>query len=117
MHVFVQLLFVLPVWVRKEARKAEEKNTDLQDIREQLRKMAFGKANDCVRLALGEYGDIDKLDLALLTEIKRNDKGGVELKLLDRTAILAQLAELAVQSGKDDSVRQLLQALRSEENE
>ena len=64
--------------------------TDLEKIRRQLRKMAFGKPNDCVKLALSEYDDIAKLDLSMLTEIKRSDKGGVELKLLDRTKILAR---------------------------
>ena len=41
--------------------------TDLEKIRQQLRKMAFGKPNDCVKLAMCEDVDIEKLDLSMLT--------------------------------------------------
>ena len=41
--------------------------TDLEKIRRQLRKMAFGKPNDCVKLAMCEDVDIEKLDLSMLT--------------------------------------------------
>ena len=85
--------------------------TDLEKIRRQLRKMAFGKVNDCVTLALSEYEDIAKLDLSMLTEIKRSEKG-VEVKLLDRTKILAQLAELAAEEQDGAAARQLLRALQ-----
>lgn len=61
--------------------------TDLEKIRRQLRKMAFGKPNDCVKLAMCEDVDIEKLDLSMLTEIKRSEKGTVEIKLLDRTKV------------------------------
>ena len=61
--------------------------------------MAFGKVNDCVKLALSEYEDIAKLDLSMLTEIKRNEKGSVEIKLADRTKALEQLAALAESEG------------------
>ena len=47
---------------------ARERKTDLEKIRQQLRKMAFGKPNDCVKLALCEDVDIEKLDLSMLTE-------------------------------------------------
>ena len=73
---------------------ARERKTDLEKIRQQLRKMAFGKPNDCVKLALCEDVDIEKLDLSMLTEIKRSEKGTVEIKLLDRTKVLEQLAAL-----------------------
>ena len=79
--------------------------------------MAFGKVNDCVKLALSEYEDIAKLDLSMLTEIKRSDKGGVELKLLDRTKILAQLAQLCEDDERSQTARQLLRALEQDEDE
>ena len=87
------------------------KRSDLERIRAQLRKLAFGKVNDCVKLALSEYEDIAKLDLSMLTEIKRSEKG-VEVKLLDRTKILAQLAELAAEEQDGAAARQLLRALQ-----
>ena len=79
--------------------------------------MAFGKVNDCVKLALSEYEDIAKLDLSMLTEIKRSDKGGVELKLLDRTKILAQLAQLCDDEERSQTARQLLRALEQDGDE
>lgn len=88
---------------------AREKLTDLEKIRRQLRRMAFGKPNDCVKLALCADVDIEKLDLSMLTEIKRSEKGTVEIKLLDRTKVLEQLAALA-ESG-DGAAERFLQAL------
>ena len=88
---------------------ARERKTDLEKIRQQLRKRAFGKPNDCVKLALCEDVDIEKLDLSMLTEIKRSEKGTVEIKLLDRTKVLEQLAALA--DGGNDGAERFLQAL------
>ena len=64
-----------------------------QDVTHRLAELAFGKANDCVRLALEDEPSLDKLDLSLLSEVKRNDKGTVEIKLIDRLRALEQLAE------------------------
>ena len=88
---------------------ANGKKSDLERIRRQLRKLAFGKANDCVKLALCEDVDIEKLDLSLLTEIKRSERGTVEVKLLDRTKVLEQLAQMA--EGGDEKAEEFLQAL------
>ena len=82
---------------------ARERKTDLEKIRQQLRKMAFGKPNDCVKLALCEDVDIEKLDLSMLTEIKRSEKGTVEIKVLEQLAALAD--------GGDDGAERFLQAL------
>jgi hypothetical protein len=62
------------------------------------------KSNDAVKLAYLE-GDhlaeqIDGLDLSLLSELKRNANGTVEIKLVDRVKALAQLAAL-LQSSPD----------------
>ena len=48
-----------------------------QDVTRRLAELAFGKANDCVRLALEDAPDLGKLDLSLLSEVKRNEKGTV----------------------------------------
>jgi hypothetical protein len=63
--------------------------------------LAFGKANDCVRLALEDEPMLSKLDLSLLSEIKRNEKGTVEIKLIDRLKALEQLAQAAGQEKAD----------------
>ena len=88
---------------------ANGKKSDLERIRRQLRKLAFGKANDCVKLALCEDVDIETLDLSMLTEIKRSDKGTVEVKLLDRTKVLEQLAQMA--DDGDEKAEEFLQVL------
>ena len=81
-----------------------------RDVTRRLAELAFGKANDCVRLALEDDPRLDKLDLSLLSEVKRNDKGTVEIKLIDRLRALEQLAQVAEESGED--LEQFLKALR-----
>ena len=71
-----------------------------RDVIRRLAQLAFGRANDCVRLVLEEAPDLDGLDLSLLSEVKRNEKGTVEVKLMDRIRALEQL--LAVGSESTD---------------
>ncbi len=83
-----------------------------RDVTRRLAELAFGKANDCVRLALEDEPLLDKLDLSLLSEVKRNDKGTVEIKLIDRLRALEQLA-LVAEDEKTD-LEAFLQALQEE---
>ena len=71
------------------------------DVARRLAELAFGKANDCVRLVLDGEAKMDALDLSLLSEVKRNDKGAVEIRLIDRLRALEQLAQLASEGGSD----------------
>lgn len=71
-----------------------------EDVTRRLAELAFGKPNDCVRLALDETARLEKLDLSLLSEIKRSEKGMVEIKLIDRLKALEQLSQL---TGEDSS--------------
>ena len=80
------------------------------DVARRLAELAFGKANDCVRLALEDDPLLDKLDLSLLSEVKRNDKGTVEIKLIDRLRALEQLALVAEEEKTD--LESFLQALQ-----
>ena len=81
-----------------------------QDVTRRLAELAFGKANDCVKLALEEDICLDDLDLSLLSEVKRNDKGTVEIKLIDRLRALEQLAQTAGEEKTDmDAFLQALQ--------
>ena len=84
-----------------------------QDVTRRLAELAFGRANDCVRLALEDAPSLDKLDLSLLSEVKRNDKGTVEIKLIDRLRALEQLAEVAEEDKSDMDA--FLQALQGNE--
>ena len=84
------------------------------DVTRRLAELAFGKANDCVRLALENDPKLDRLDLSLLSEVKRNEKGTVEIKLIDRLRALEQLALVAEEEKTD--LESLLQALQSGED-
>ena len=79
-----------------------------EDVARRLAELAFGKVNDCVRLVLEDDPAVEKLDLGQLCEIKRNEKGTVEIKLVDRLRALEQLCQLAEQEGTD--VEAFLQA-------
>ena len=81
-----------------------------EDVTRRLAELAFGKANDCVRLALEDDPKLGKLDLSLLSEVKRNDKGTVEIKLIDRLRALEQLAAVAKEDNSD--LESFLQALQ-----
>ena len=85
------------------------------DVTRRLAELAFGKANDCVRLALEDDPKLGRLDLSLLSEVKRNDKGTVEIKLIDRLRALEQLAQSAGEDG--DAAEAFLQALRPDQGE
>ena len=81
-----------------------------EDVTRRLAELAFGKANDCVRLALEDEPELSRLDLSLLSEVKRNEKGTVEIKLIDRLKALEQLAQAA---GEDkDGAQEFLRALQ-----
>lgn len=82
------------------------------DVTRRLAELAFGKANDCVRLALEDDPELGRLDLSLLSEVKRNDKGTVEIKLIDRLRALEQLAQVAGEDTQD--LEAFLQALQGE---
>ena len=81
-----------------------------EDVTRRLAELAFGKANDCVRLALEDDPKVSRLDLSLLSEIKRNEKGTVEIKLIDR---LKALEQLALAAGEDKrGAEEFLRALQ-----
>ena len=102
---------------RKTGEKAlreriREGKVSRSDVTRRLAELAFGKANDCVRLALEDDPQLGRLDLSLLREVKRNDKGTVEIKLIDRLRALEQLAQVAGEDTQD--LEDFLQALQGE---
>ena len=72
-----------------------------EDVTRRLAELAFGQPNDCVRLALEPVEDLAGLDLSLLSEIRRSEKGRVEIKLIDRLRALDQLAAVAGEESED----------------
>ena len=69
------------------------------DVLRRLAQLAFGRANDCVKLVLLDDPALDELDLSLLSEVKRNEKGTVEIKLMDRIRALEQLLSAGADGG------------------
>ena len=85
-----------------------------KDILRRLGELAFGRANDCVKLVMEENPNLEELDLSLLSEVKRNDKGTVEVRLIDRLRALEALS--GVVGSEDGEMKAFLQALRGGED-
>lgn len=67
------------------------------DVVNYIGNLAFGKANDAVKLVFLDPERcelIDGLDLSMVSEVKRGSNGAVEVKLLNRIALLELLAQL-----------------------
>ena len=96
-------------------KRIRDGKVSLEDVTRRLAELAFGQPNDCVRLALEEMPDLEGLDLSLLSEIKRSEKGMVEIKLIDRLKALEQLAQSAGSGG--DGMERFLQALQGSAGE
>lgn len=87
----------------------EDESKRLQDeykmeLLGRMQRLAEGRVNDTVKLAFldGErMEEIDGLDLTALTEFKRSGNGTVELKLVNRLAVMERLVELLGGSGAD----------------
>ena len=94
-------------------RRIREGRLRREDVLRRLAELAFGQPNDCVRLALEELPDLKGLDLSLLSEIKRSDKGMVEIRLIDRVKVLERLEQAMGDVG--DGMGAVLQALGSPE--
>lgn len=81
-----------------------------EDALRRLAQLAFGRANDAARLALNPRGvDPGALDLSAVAELKVTDKGGVEVKLVDRVRALEALCGLLEERG--GGAEELYQAL------
>ena len=91
----------------------------LYRAREGLERLAFGRINDAVELALSgdeeNFSRFDGADLFAVSEIKRVKGGGVEIKFFDRLKAIEQLVALderisGISSG-DEFVRAFEQAV------
>lgn len=71
-----------------------------EDVLRRLAQLAFGQVNDGVRLALlGREAETEGMDLSAVSEIRVTDKGGVEVKFLDRVRALETLCGLLESNG------------------
>lgn len=85
-----------------------------EDVIRRLAELAFGRANDAVKLAcMGGEADelmIEGLELSAVAEFKRNSAGAVEVKLIDRVKALEALHGI-LSGGDGSAAAALLQAL------
>ena len=102
---------------RKETpleRRVRMGRVQKRDIQRRLAELAFGRANDCVKLVLEENPEVDTLDLSLLSEVRRSDRGAVEVRLIDRLRALEALS--GVVGNEEGEMKAFLQALRGGED-
>ncbi len=109
-----------PACRRYLAQLAQQPPLPLQElVTAGLARLAFGDANDAVRLAFsGELSDetLCMLDLFPVTSIK-HDKNGIEIKLADRLSAMEKLLECANSADSAAAAAALLNALRGGEQE
>lgn len=81
----------------------------------ELRRMAYGRANDAAKLAFLDTEDalaqIDALDLSALAGIHRLSNGTVELKFVDRIKLLELLMAAEEAEAATDGAAGFVQAL------
>lgn len=80
-----------------------------------LERLAFGSANDALRLVFSPDMDaeaLEKLDVFNISEIKRDKSGGVEIRLFDRQKALERLWEYSAGRTEREAAAKLLDALR-----
>ncbi len=80
--------------IRSQRSFIREKGID--DIRTALRRIAFGEANDAVRLALCEDDTLplNRMNFFGISELKKVKGGGIELKFTSRLDALKMLCEI-----------------------
>lgn len=71
----------------------------LAEVTEGYRRLAFGSVADAVKFILSDElpdgSEIEKLDLTMVSDIKRPKGGGLEVKFFDRLKALDRLCELS----------------------
>ena len=80
---------------------------------ERTRLLQQCRVNDAVKLAFLDEGQLEKIDgleLGALKEFKRSGNGAVELKLVDRAAVLEKLVELS--GGQENKAEEFFRALK-----
>ena len=95
----------------EQMREAAAGQLRREDAVRRLAQMAFGQVNDGVRLALlGKTAETENMDLSAVAEIRVTDKGGVEVKFVDRVKALETLCNL-LESNNGQGATDLYRAL------
>lgn len=95
-----------------EAREAASHEICREDVIRRLCQLAFGRANDAVKLALMKCDteEIDTLDLSEVSEFKAGEKG-TEVKFADRVKALETLYTLLGGEGDGSALEELFGAM------
>ena len=78
-----------------------------------MERLAQCRVNDAVKLAFLDEGQLEKIDgleLGALKEFKRSGNGTVEIKLMDRMAVLEKIAAM-LERGEEGEADAFLRAL------
>jgi len=98
----------------EQMRSAAAAELKREDVVRRLARLAFGRANDAVRLALSpREAEPSELDLSAVAEFKVTDKGGVEVRLVDRVRALEALFGLLGDDSGGVGAEELYQALEA----
>lgn len=84
-----------------------------EDVIRRLIQLGFRSGKECMAILAGQG---EEIDLSLVSEIKRNSNGTVEMKLIDRVAVLKLLLELLKGDGADGA-EAFLRSLQAEEGQ
>lgn len=83
------------------------KRYDKEKLIRQIAELAFSNPTDAVSLAfLPEGSDVSGLDLSMVSDVKVGEKGGVQVKLVDKMDLIRLLADLIV-GNEPDQVKAL----------
>ncbi len=97
------------------------KKTETELVLNGLKKLAFGKVNDAVRLAFAEEIPppeiLARMQLFNVSSIKRVKGGGVEVQFFDRQKALEKLYDYALSSQSGKVSESLLRALTESGND
>ncbi|MBQ7777771.1 MAG: terminase small subunit [Oscillibacter sp.] len=96
----------------EQMREAAAGQLRREDVLRRLAQLAFGQANDGVKLALqGREAETEGMDLSAVAEIRVTDKGGVEIKFVDRVKALEALCGLLETGSSGQGAEELYQVL------
>ena len=77
----------------------QQRRANLAEVTEGYRKLAFGSIADAISLITADElptkKELEKLDLTMISDIKRPKGGGLEIKFFDRLKALDKLCEIS----------------------
>ena len=99
-----------------ETQTKTEEQKARRELTAYLRKLIRWKSNDVVKLSLlgpEDAGQVDRLDLTGVAELKRNANGAFEVKFVDKLRVLDMLREL-MEERRDGALEDFLNGLGRE---